>query len=96
MRQDFPGLAILKEPNDFIGIHLSIHKWGVIGQVNIPFLDGPHGGGATAEQPCAGNRSGAQLTWLLTRGPGQLVMVVGSREMGQGGAVALMPSCSFH
>lgn len=70
MGQNFLGLAIPEKPNDFIGIHLSVHKWGVIGQLDLPFLDGLHGGRAAAEQPCAGNKGCGRLTRLLTHGPG--------------------------
>lgn len=82
MGQDFLGLAIPKEPNDLIGIYLCIHKWGVVGQVDLPFPDGLHRGRATAEQPCAGNRHCGRLAWLLAPGPGALVGFVGRREMG--------------
>lgn len=70
MGQEFLGLAIPQQPNDFIGVHLSIHKWGVVGQVDLPFPDGLYRGRATVEQPCSGNRSCGPLTWLLTYGPG--------------------------
>lgn len=90
------GMAILKEPNNFIGVDLRVHKWGVIGQVDLPFLDGLHRSWTTAEQPCAGNRSYGRLIRLLTRGPGQLGMIVGSREKRQGEAAALMTVCNYH
>lgn len=56
MGQDFLDLATLKKPNDLISIHLRVYKRGIIGQLDVPFLDGFHRGRATAEQSWGGSK----------------------------------------
>lgn len=81
MGQYLPGLTIPQEPNDLISIDLGVHKWGVIGQMDLTFPDSLYRSRATAEQSYSGNKNLVNAQLMPTSsGRGQL-----ARGWGRGG-----------